>query len=410
MPASVTQGGINLLIWTIVFTVLDAGAIGLRFLAARIIRRQLFADDYLIILSWVSTLALEGVLIWCIFEGKIGNFTADLSPSQLVIALKAIPAAYVTWTVGTTAFKLSVLTLYVRVFNIKTFRILSFILMGLTVGYCISFLVVFLTTCSPDISQLWNPRPPPEGHCRDMNIGQLGSVSTNLGLDVLIIVLPMPFLWTLQMSIRNKLFVSVVFSLGFITIGIMIWRIHDLITQKEGDFVHNMPTLALTTTLELWICIIIACIPTMGPVLKTYIKPIVTKMTGSSRSTGKTPSNPRNILTFGRGNASNKKRGLYSNVTGLGSQDPISDEHYVPASDSDPRMTTRVTSDTSPSDVELGMVKPSETYHPNSHAGGGIHVHHEIRAWEAPAAGTGGGIGGGGGEPGPGAGYMGRAY
>lgn len=52
--ASVTQGGINLLIWTAVFTVLDLLAIGLRFWAARIIRRQLYADDYLIVFSWVG--------------------------------------------------------------------------------------------------------------------------------------------------------------------------------------------------------------------------------------------------------------------------------------------------------------------------------------------------------------------
>lgn len=161
----------------------------------------------------MNTLALEGVLIWAIFRGGIGHFITELSSDERQTALKAIPAAYVTWTVGTTAFKLSVLCLYVRIFSINTFRILSYVLMGLTVAYCISFLVVFLTTCTPDISQLWNPRP--DGFCRDLNIGQLGSVSTNLGLDILIIILPMPFLWTLQMTLRNKIMVSVVFSLGF---------------------------------------------------------------------------------------------------------------------------------------------------------------------------------------------------
>lgn len=52
--ASVTREGINLLIWTIVFTVLDLVALGLCFLAAHLTRRQLYADDYLIVFSWVS--------------------------------------------------------------------------------------------------------------------------------------------------------------------------------------------------------------------------------------------------------------------------------------------------------------------------------------------------------------------
>ncbi|KAK4185894.1 hypothetical protein QBC35DRAFT_502750 [Podospora australis] len=377
-PAKVTQGGINLLVWAIVFTILDALALTLRFLAARIIRRRLTWDDYFILVSWASTLALEGVLVWCIFEGKIGNSIMALNPKEQVIALKAIPAAYVTWTVGTTAFKLSVLALYVRVFSIKAMRVMSYILMGLTVSYCVSFLVVFLTTCSPDISQLWNPRP--DGFCRDMNIGQLGSVSTNLGLDILIIILPMPFLWKLQMSLRNKFFVTLVFSLGFITIGIMIWRIHDLITKKEEDFVQGMPTLALSTTLELWICIIIACIPTMGPVLKTYVKPMMTRITGSNRSSGNGRSNPISIVTFGRlGNGSRHKQ-MYSTMNGSGSQDPISDDPTRPYKfRDDAHTTTRVTSDPHMGDAaELGVLPPREVHH------NAIHVQQEINMWEAP--------------------------
>lgn len=153
-------------------------------------------------------------MIWAIFSSGMGHYTTELSPIELQNALKLIPAAYVTWTLGTTAFKLSVLFLYVRIFSIRTFRNLSYVLMGLSMAYCISFLVVFLTTCSPDISQLWNPTP--NGRCRDLNIGQLGSVSTNLGIDVLILILPMPFLWKLQMALRNKIAVTIVFSFSLL--------------------------------------------------------------------------------------------------------------------------------------------------------------------------------------------------
>lgn len=121
------------------------------------------------------------------------------------------------WTIGTATFKLSVLSLYNRIFSVPVFKRLSYGVMGLTVAYCISFLVVFLTTCTPDISQLWNPRP--DGHCRDLNIGQLGSVSTNLGIDLIIIALPMPFLWRLNMRFRHKLFITVAFSLSFVYVG-----------------------------------------------------------------------------------------------------------------------------------------------------------------------------------------------
>ncbi|KAI0202860.1 integral membrane protein [Astrocystis sublimbata] len=326
--ATVTQGGINLLIWTIVFTILDIIFIILRFWAARIIRRSILADDYFILVSLASVFALDGVVVWAIFVGHIGHFTTELSAAEIAVALQTIPAAYVTWTTGTAAFKISVLFLYQRIFTTRAIKIWSYGLMGLTFGYWLSFMVVFLTTCTPDISQLWNPRPG--GFCRDLNIGQLGSVSTNLAIDVFVIILPMPFLWNLQMRMRNKIAVTLIFSLGFITIAIMIWRIVDLVTTKDGDFIYNEPTLALTTTLEMWLCIIIACFPTLGPIGKVYIAPAVSKMT-SKFSGGSTPKTKgRSIVTFGRLGGRNRKN--YTTMT-YGSQEHLEEQIGDPQTD-----------------------------------------------------------------------------
>ncbi|KAK2591114.1 hypothetical protein QQS21_011202 [Conoideocrella luteorostrata] len=309
------QNAVNLFIWAIVFTPLDIFFVGLRFWAARLVRRKISADDYLIVLSMITTLALESVMIWGIFNG-MGMRSSDLAPEQLSVQLQLIPATYVTWTVATTTFKLSVLFLYIRIMSWPMVKRLSYILMGLTLAYCITFMAVFVTTCSPDLSQLWNPRP--DGHCRDLNIGQLGSVSTNLALDVLIIALPMPFLWSLKMRTRNKVVVITAFSLGFITIAIMIWRIQRLVStgsNPKADFVQDLPVLALTTTLELWLCIIIACIPTIGPIIKTYVKPVIKKLTGHATSE-EIPRTQIQRITFGRGHIGGRRRGEYTDLLG----------------------------------------------------------------------------------------------
>lgn len=51
---ALAQPGINLLVWTIFFSVLDTIFVLLRFLAAYLIRRKIYADDYFIVLSFVS--------------------------------------------------------------------------------------------------------------------------------------------------------------------------------------------------------------------------------------------------------------------------------------------------------------------------------------------------------------------
>lgn len=78
--------------------------------------------------------------------------------------------------------------------------------------YGVAFMAVFMTICQP-IDQSWNPVP--DGHCRDTSIQEFTSITFNLILDLCIFILPMPWLWGLQMPLRNKFAISVMFGIGF---------------------------------------------------------------------------------------------------------------------------------------------------------------------------------------------------
>jgi hypothetical protein len=85
--------------------------------------------------------------------------------------------------------------------------------MALDIAYLISFLPLYLTNCVP-LSQLWNPVPG--GWCRDPTIGDNATIAVNLMLDVAILVLPLPVLWRLQMSVRNRITITAMFSIGIV--------------------------------------------------------------------------------------------------------------------------------------------------------------------------------------------------
>lgn len=121
-------------------------------------------------------------------------------------------ASNVCWLLGSVFVKLSILWLYHRLFATKEFRRWSWPMLALVNCYGIAFLVVFLTNCTPP-DQLWNPRP--NGHCRDMQYSDYATVSINLFLDLAILILPMPTLWSLQLPVRKKVIVTVMFSFGF---------------------------------------------------------------------------------------------------------------------------------------------------------------------------------------------------
>jgi hypothetical protein len=141
-------------------------------------------------------------------HNTLSNTTKVVSNTpQLIIA------SGITWLLGTVFIKMSVLWLYTRIFATPAFKRWSYAIMALVVGYGVGFIVVFMTKCQP-LSQMW--APVPGGWCRDLKIEELASVTINIALDAAIVVLPMPVLWGLQMPIRNKIFISVMFSIGFL--------------------------------------------------------------------------------------------------------------------------------------------------------------------------------------------------
>lgn len=156
-------------------------------------------------------MALSGVLFWLIFNG-MGKHIADTTPYELGITFQIVTAAYVCWTLGTGAIKLSMVFLYTRIFRTAQFRRCAYVLMGAIAAFTVAFFVVFLTNCQP-VSQEW--KPVPGGHCRAQAPSEFASVSSSLAIDLAIIILPFPWLWNLKMPLRNKITVSVTLSIGF---------------------------------------------------------------------------------------------------------------------------------------------------------------------------------------------------
>lgn len=134
------------------------------------------------------------------------NFvTNGNAPSQLILA------SDVCWLVGTVFNKLSVLWLYRRVFKTPVFLKWSMGVFIVVVAFGISFFIVFMTQCHP-MSYIWHPVPG--GSCRNLTYQEYASVSANMAIDLAIFILPLPVLWTLQMTTRNKFYVTIMLSFG----------------------------------------------------------------------------------------------------------------------------------------------------------------------------------------------------
>ncbi|KAI8935076.1 hypothetical protein NX059_007671 [Plenodomus lindquistii] len=264
----ISPHGRDLLIWMVVFTVLNLTVLGLRFYTVtHIKKRKVRPDDFLVLFSVAAMLAMEGTTFWAIQHG-LGARTSTLPWSDVVVNIKLLISAFWTWTVATCACKLAILYLYLEIFSISVpMQRAIWFTMALCVAYVPTFITVFMTQCSP-VSAAWDPILSTT-NCRPRETHELVSVAINVALDLLVVALPIPVIWNLQMPNKKKIAVTGMFSLGLLVIGIMIWRLVTTAVPKEDpDLVYDTYLLALQSHLELWLGILAANLPSIAPLAR----------------------------------------------------------------------------------------------------------------------------------------------
>ena len=115
--------------------------------------------------------------------------------------------------VSITAAKLSVLFFYHRIFPSYRFLIISYIIGIVTLAWFITFIFLQFFSCVP-LNYYWD-KTIPGGHCIDEHIiAYYGTSPGDIVTNVAILILPIPYLWSLQMELPRRLALIAIFLLG----------------------------------------------------------------------------------------------------------------------------------------------------------------------------------------------------
>ena len=139
--------------------------------------------------------------------GEPWQFKTQLEPT-----LKAIYAAEQLLFASFTFPKLSLLFLYLRVFDGRWFRITTYALIVITTCCWLTFTCVGLFLCHP-ISYYWD-RLIPGGRCLNVDTFWRAVPPFNIVTDVVALILPVPVVWRLEASRMKKLGVIFMFLTG----------------------------------------------------------------------------------------------------------------------------------------------------------------------------------------------------
>lgn len=109
----------------------------------------------------------------------------------------------------------------------------------------------------------------PHRECIDTLDYFLGVQVPNMILDLIIMILPLPYLWNLHITLSQKIALSGIFILGGFMIVVAGLRLETIAAhQNSADFTYDFIDLGIWTAVETNMGILCACIPTMKPLLR----------------------------------------------------------------------------------------------------------------------------------------------
>ncbi|KAG8158886.1 hypothetical protein KVR01_011329 [Diaporthe batatas] len=314
---------VALIVVPVAFAVLATVAVGLRVLARRVSHRQFDASDYVIVAALVVTIAFSGLIAAEPFTGAgmhLEDVVGTYGAAPLTTYTKMTIANQILWAVAVCLPKVSILMLYTRVFTMRFFITAARVTGVLILLLGLATVLGALLQCQP-FAYNWD-QTIPGGHCGDQILSFKITGAFNVTLDILVLLLPMPYLCTLEMALYRKIILILTFAGGFVTCIFSALRIHAITSMSYSDLTYDAVVPSIYSVLEPTMSITLACIPVMRPLLGGRYSSTGTRVGPSGNTTG----NSAGIISNGSRSA---KRTSKLGFTALGEDNDDSSDYQL---------------------------------------------------------------------------------
>ncbi|KAJ5101914.1 hypothetical protein NUU61_004136 [Penicillium alfredii] len=246
--------------------ILSTTAVAFRVLSRKVNRTGLFLDDILMILALIFEYGISIAGVVMLYNG-LGTHIIYLKPSQLTVYLKTLFTGSILYTCCIACIKLSILMLYRRLFPTKYMYVAANTVASIVILWAFGGILVGCFTCIPT-EKSWHPEIP--GGCMDLGKFYYGLQIPNIVTDALILFMPIHVVWGLPISKAQKVGLSGIFVVGFLTLVFDIVRLVALVDlSKSGtDITYNQVNASVWTCIEPAVGIVAACLSNMLPLFK----------------------------------------------------------------------------------------------------------------------------------------------
>ena len=211
LPTNVQSRAHQINVTIIVCTILSFIFVVVRLFTRYFINKAIGWDDYVAAATLPFVIAY-GTLLGINTRYGMGLHQKDLPDDLQVDYYRWIDIGSPFYILSLLGYKMAILLLYLRIYRInKPFRYATFATMFIIFGYLFSNFWTQLFGCHP-FDKEFNKKLP--GHCIDQIKSDYAYGSLNFITDLILFVLPLPMIWKLQLDIREKIGISLIFMVG----------------------------------------------------------------------------------------------------------------------------------------------------------------------------------------------------
>ncbi|KAI1646449.1 uncharacterized protein F4817DRAFT_365917 [Daldinia loculata] len=260
----------------VAFTILPITAVALRLWAKFLCQKGIKLDDYLVIAAMAVAIGCASVQLVAAVDGQLGQHqstTPDGEPilddPRFVIYEKCKLAVNILSTVGLGFVKSSILVFYTNIFFGRPFEIASKVVLGLVIGWTVSFFFANLFTCypiTPFIEFFYH------NDCVDGLALWYAMAISDIIIDVIILIMPIPMVLKLHLPWTQKLGVLAMFLLGAtvcafsLTRALIYVHVGESLEHHYNDETYYTSPVFFWAVIELSTAVLSACLPTYRPI------------------------------------------------------------------------------------------------------------------------------------------------
>ncbi|KAH8896402.1 hypothetical protein GQ53DRAFT_819509 [Thozetella sp. PMI_491] len=265
----------------VVLCLLDILAVGGRFYARKKEAAPLRADDWFSAAALLFTLTFGIFVLYGVSQHSMGYrvvFPPDFAGSPLeFISPQTRLAGLVQFSyqiltpLANGCYKASILFFYRHVFVVtnRTFGHVVTVSIVIIMAWMIGYFFTFLFQCGTEVYWQWAIPAEDIAHCEHQISISLSLCISDFATDVIILLMPAPLVWQMNMSRLRKLAVIAMFAIGSSTVIASLIRMIKQIDLVEHGFDPHFDQIYFLTREAYWVIVVMGtgtlsvCLPSL---------------------------------------------------------------------------------------------------------------------------------------------------